>query len=142
MHLAVYLPLVMPLLAAAAARPLARRLPPAAATWLLAGSSVVLAAASSAVLGLLTLTALVRIPLVGAAGEMSEQVITHGDPASVPVAVAAGVMLAAAAAGACRAGAGLRTFRPERSARTGGRSRWPGARHCPLRAVPAPWRSC
>ena len=103
MHLAVYLPLVMPLLAAAAARPLAGRLPPAAATWLLAGSSVVLVAASSAVLGLLTLTALVRILLVGGAGEMSEQVIRHGDPASVPVAVAAGVLLAAAAAGACRA---------------------------------------
>ena len=103
MHLAVYLPLVMPLLAAAAAWPLAGRLPPVAATWLLAGSAVALAAASSAVLGLLALTALVRIPLVGAAGEMSMQVLSRGDPASVPVAVAAGVLLAAAAAGACRA---------------------------------------
>src|SRR5260370_1136651 len=96
MHVAVYFPLVMPLLAAAAAGPLAGRLPPVAATWLLAGSAVALAAASSAVLGLLALTALVRIPLVGAAGEMSVQVIRHGDPASVPVAVAAGVLLAAA----------------------------------------------
>jgi len=103
MHLAVYLPLVMPLLAAAAARPLAVRLPPAAATWLLAGSAVALAMASCAVLGLLALTALVRIPLVGAVGEMSRQVISRGDPASVPVAVAAGVLLAAAAAGVCRA---------------------------------------
>src|SRR3984893_5714850 len=103
MHLAVYLPLVMPLLAAAAAGPLAGRLPPVAATWLLACSAVALAAASSAVLGLLALTALVRIPLVGAAGEMSVQVISRNDPASVPVAVAAGVLLAAAAAGACRA---------------------------------------
>ena len=103
MHLAVYLPLLMPLLAAATAGPLAGRLPPVAATWLLAGSAVALAAASSAVLGLLALTALVRIPLVGAAGEMSMQVLSRGDPASVPVAVAAGVLLAAAAAGACRA---------------------------------------
>ena len=103
MHLAVYFPLVMPLLAAATAGPLAGRLPPVAATWLLAGSAVALAAASSAVLGLLALTALVRIPLAAAAGEMSEQVISRGDPASVPVAVAAGVLLAAAAAGACRA---------------------------------------
>jgi Zn-dependent protease with chaperone function len=103
MHLAVYLPLVMPLLAAASARPLAGRLPPVAATWLLAGSAVALAAASTAVLGLLALTALVRLPLVDAAGEMSMQVISRGDPASVPVAVAAGVLLAAAAAGACRA---------------------------------------
>src|SRR5580704_1342741 len=103
MHLAVYFPLVMPLLAAAAAGPLAGRLPPAAATWLLAGSAIVLAAASSAVLGLLALTALVRIPLVGAAGEMSVQVISRDDPAPVPVAAVAGVLLAAAAAGACRA---------------------------------------
>jgi Zn-dependent protease with chaperone function len=103
MHWAVYFPLVIPLLAAASAGPLAGRLPPVAATWLLAGSAVALAAASSAVLGLLALTALVRIPLVGAAGKMSEQVLSRGDPASVPVAVAAGVLLAAAAAGACRA---------------------------------------
>jgi Zn-dependent protease with chaperone function len=103
MHLAVYLPLLMPLLAAATAWPLAGRLPPVAATWLLAGGAVALAAASSAVLGLLALTALVRIPLVGAAGEMSMQVLSRGDPASVPVAVAAGVLLAAATAGACRA---------------------------------------
>jgi Zn-dependent protease with chaperone function len=103
MHLAVYFPLVMPLLAAAAAGPLAGRLPPVAATWLLASSAVALAAASSAVLGLLALTALVRIPLVGAAGEMSVQVISRDDPAPVPVAAVAGVLLAAAAAGACRA---------------------------------------
>src|SRR5260370_35999761 len=93
----------MALLAGGGAGPLAGRLPPVAATWLLAGSAVALAAASSAVLGLLALTALVRIPLAGAAGEMSAQVIRHGDPASVPVAVAAGVLLAAAAAGACPA---------------------------------------
>jgi hypothetical protein len=65
-----------------------------AAAWLLAGSAVALAAASSAVLGLLALTALVRIPLAAAAGEMSMQVISRGDPASVPVAVAAGMLLA------------------------------------------------
>ena len=103
MHLAVYLPLLMPLLAAATAWPLAGRLPPVTATWLLVGSAVALAAASSAVLGLLALTAVVRIPLVGAAGEMSMQVLSRGDPAYVPVAVTAGVLLAAAAAGACRA---------------------------------------
>ena len=114
MHLAVYLPLLMPLLAAAAAWPLAGRLPPVAATWLLAGSAVALAAASSAVLGLLALTALVRIPLVGAAGEMSMQVLSRGDPASVPVAVAAGVLLAAAAPGrAGRPGAGPRRSSPQ-----------------------------
>ena len=47
MHLAIYLPLVTPLLAAVAAWPLAERLPPAAAIWLLVLSSVALAAVST-----------------------------------------------------------------------------------------------
>jgi len=103
MHLAVYLPLLMPLLAGAAARPLASRLPPAAATWLLALSTIALALASSAVLGMLALTALVRIPLVDAAGGMSGAVISRDDPASIPVAITAGALLAAAGTAACRA---------------------------------------
>src|SRR6266851_692608 len=103
MHLAVYLPLVLPLLAAAAARPLAGRLPPAAAAWLLVLSAIALALASSAVLGMLALTALVRIPLVDSLAGMSGPVISQRDPASAPVAIAAGALLAAAAAAACRA---------------------------------------
>jgi peptidase M48-like protein len=103
MHLVVYLPLVMPLLAAAACRPLAVRLPPAAATWLLALSALALALASSAVLGILTLAALVRIPLVESLAGMSGQVISRHGPASIPVAIAAGALLAAAAAAASRA---------------------------------------
>jgi hypothetical protein len=103
MHLAIYLPLVVPLLAAAAARPLAERLPPAAATWLLTGSALALAAASSAVLGLLVLTAVVRIPLVELAAGLSGPVIRRGDPPSVAVAIAAGALLAVAATAAGRA---------------------------------------
>jgi Zn-dependent protease with chaperone function len=103
MHLAIYLPLVMPLLAAVATWPLAERLPPAAATWLLVLSSVALAAASSAVLGMLALTAVIRIPLVDSLAEMSRPVISHDDPASMPAAIAAGALLAAAAVAACRA---------------------------------------
>jgi hypothetical protein len=103
MHLAIYLPLAVPLLAAVAAWPLAERLPPVAATWLLALSALVLAAASSAVLGMLALTALVRIPLVESLGEMSGPVISRDDPASVPVAIAAGALLAAVATAAGRA---------------------------------------
>jgi Zn-dependent protease with chaperone function len=103
MHLVIYLPLLVPLAAAAAARPLAERLPPVAATWLLALSALALAAASSAVLGMLALTALVRIPLIDVLGEMSGQVISRGDPASVPVALTAGALLAAAATAAVRA---------------------------------------
>jgi Zn-dependent protease with chaperone function len=103
MHLAVYLPLVIPVLAALAARPLADRLPPVAATWLLAASSLALALASSAVLGLLALSALVRIPFVAAIANMSVHVISRSDSVSLPVAIAAGALLAAAAAGATRA---------------------------------------
>ena len=103
MHLAVYLPLVIPALAAITARPLADRMPPATGTWLLVVSSLALAVASSAVLGLLALTALVRVPLVDAFANMSVQVISRNDPASLPVAVVAGALLAAAAAAACRA---------------------------------------
>jgi len=103
MHVAVYLPLLVPLLAAVAGRPLAGRLPPAAATWLLVLSALALALASSAVLGMLALTALVRIPVVESLAEMSGPVISQHDPASVPVAVAAGALLAAAATVACRA---------------------------------------
>jgi len=102
-HLAVYLPLVIPALAAIAARPLADRMPPATGTWLLVASSLALAVASSAVLGLLALTALVRVPLVDAFANMSVQVISRNDPASLPVAVVAGALLATAAAAACRA---------------------------------------
>ena len=104
MPLTIFLPLVLPLLAAAAARPLAGRLPPAAASWLLAGSALALAAASSAVLGVLALTALLRIPLAAAAaGDISVQVLSRDAPASLPVAVAAGALLAAAATAAWRA---------------------------------------
>lgn len=103
MHLAVYLPLVIPVLAALAARPVADRLPPAAATWLLAGSSLALAVASSAVLGMLALTALMRVPFVDAAANLSVQAMSRDDPASLPVAITAGALLAAVAAAACRA---------------------------------------
>jgi len=103
MRVAVYLPLVLPLIAAVAARPVAERMPPAAATWLLSLSALLLAAASSAVLGLLALTAVVRLPVADMLGKMSGQVIRSGDPASVPVALAAGVLLTAAAASTARA---------------------------------------
>jgi Zn-dependent protease with chaperone function len=102
MHVAVYLPLLMPLLAAAAAGPLAGRLPPGVATWLLVLSAIALALASSAVLGMLALTALVRIPLVESLAGMSRPVISQHDPAAVPVAIASGALLVAAVTMACR----------------------------------------
>jgi Zn-dependent protease with chaperone function len=99
----IYLPLLVPLVAAAAARPLAERLPPRTAAWLLAGSALTLAAASSAVLGLLALAAAVRLPLVAAIGDLSLPAISRNDPASLPVGLVAGATLAVAAAAAVRA---------------------------------------
>lgn len=96
--LPLVIPLVIPLAAALAARPLADRLPPAAATWLLAVSALALALASSAVLGLLALSALVRVPFVDAAGHLSVRAISRHDSVSVPIAIVAGALLAAAAA--------------------------------------------
>jgi Zn-dependent protease with chaperone function len=103
MHVLVYLPLLVTVLAAFGARPLADRMPPTTATWLLTGSAVVLAATTGAVLGLLALTALVRVPLVAATGHLSLRFVTQNDPASLPVAVVAGLVLAAAATAAGRA---------------------------------------
>jgi len=102
-HVAVYLPLIVPVFAALAARPLADRLPPAAATWLLAASALALALASSAVLGMLALSALVRIPVIDALGHLSRPVINSGDAVSLPVAIVAGGLLVMAAVAACRA---------------------------------------
>jgi Peptidase family M48 len=96
MHVAVYLPLVIPLLAAVTARVFADRLPPAAASWLLAASALALALASSAVLGLLVLSALIRLPVVDAVGHLSRSAVANGDAVSVPVAIVAGALLAAA----------------------------------------------
>jgi hypothetical protein len=102
-HVAVYIPLLIPALAALAARPLGSRLPPAAASWLLAASTLALALTSCAVLGLLTLSALVRVRSVDAVGHMSAAVIRSGDAVSLPVALFAGALLAVAAVAAGRA---------------------------------------
>lgn len=102
MHVAVYLPLVIPVLAAVSARLFADRLPPAAASWLLAASSLALAVASSAVLGLLALSALIRLPVIDAVGHLSRPAVAGGDAVSVPVAIVAGALLAAAFTAACR----------------------------------------
>lgn len=102
MHVMVYLPLLVPAVAAISAWPLARRLPPVLATWLLTITAVILAAASSTVLGLLALTALVRIPAVATAARLSARVVSKDDPASLPVAVAAGAVLAVMLSAAAR----------------------------------------
>lgn len=102
MRLAVYLPLLFPALAALGARPLTERLEPRLATWILTVGSVVLAIGSTAVLGLLTLAAVVRIPLVASAGGFSGQVLGRGDPTAWIVGLLAAVLLAAAVTAATR----------------------------------------
>jgi Zn-dependent protease with chaperone function len=97
MHLAVYLPLLVPIVAALTARPVAECLHPRLATWLLTASAVALAAASSAALGLLALTGLVQIPLVANLGDWSLAVLRRDDPATLSIAAISGVLLAAAA---------------------------------------------
>jgi len=64
-HLAVYLPLLVPLVAALSAGRLARRFDPRLATWLLTCSAVMLAAATGTVLSLLVLAGLIKLTSPG-----------------------------------------------------------------------------
>ncbi|NJP43427.1 M56 family metallopeptidase [Actinacidiphila epipremni] len=100
---AVWVPLLLPLLAAPAARRLGDALAPRVAAWLLAGSAVALAACSTAALALLAATGALRLPPVAALGHLVLPVV--GDRVTVPAACGAAVLLA------CVAGAVLRTYR-------------------------------
>ncbi|MFE2409551.1 M56 family metallopeptidase [Kitasatospora sp. NPDC059408] len=104
MRIAVYLPLLFPLLAALIARPVGERLPPRLATWLLTVGALVLAAASTAALGMLAITGLIRVPLLArlAHDHWSARAAQHHDPASLSVAVLAGAALAVVVAMAGR----------------------------------------
>lgn len=103
MHVAVYLPLVLPLLAAVSARWLSTRLDPRAATWLFTTAAVGLATASGIALAALAATAVGQIPLLAALGDWSVRVLRRDDPASLTVALIACVLLAAALAAGARA---------------------------------------
>jgi len=93
----VYLPLLVPVLAAAAARPLAARLEPRLATWLLTATTVALAAFSTATLALMTASALARSPLLAAVGDYSQPALQRGDPVPALAGMAAALLLTAAA---------------------------------------------
>lgn len=105
MHVAVYLPLALPLLAAVSARWLSARLEPRTATWLLTGSALVLAAASGAALTLLAATVLGQIPALAAIDHWSARVMRRDDPTSVSLALIACIVLAVALAAAVRSAA-------------------------------------
>jgi Zn-dependent protease with chaperone function len=102
MRIAVYLPLLLSLLAPLGARPLSERCEPRLATWLLAASSLVLGTASTISLGLLAVTGLIRIPQLAALGHWSAQTAQHDDPARLSVALVAGLLLGGAAITAAR----------------------------------------
>ncbi|WP_152104864.1 M56 family metallopeptidase, partial [Streptomyces angustmyceticus] len=102
MIFAVWIPLLMPLLAVPAARRLARSLPPRAAAWLLTGCAVALAACTTTALVLLLTAGALRLPQVAALDHLALP-LPGGDPAvSLPTAGAAAALLTAAALGAVR----------------------------------------
>src|SRR6516164_2373868 len=97
MNALVYLPLLVPVLAAAAARPLAARLEPRLATWLLTATMVALAAFSTAALALLAASALARVPFLAALGNYSQPALRSGDPVPAVAGSAAALLLTAVA---------------------------------------------
>jgi Zn-dependent protease with chaperone function len=95
--LVVYLPLLIPALAAVAARPLAARLEPRQGTWLLTVAAVALAGCSTVALALLAASAIAQVPALADLGDYSQSVIHHHDPASAVTGTVAAVVLAVAA---------------------------------------------
>jgi Peptidase family M48 len=96
-RLLVYLPLLIPVLAAATARPLAARLEPREATWLLTAATVVLAGCSTVALALLAASAAARIPALASVGHYSRSVVHRADPTSAVTGTVAALVLTAAA---------------------------------------------
>ncbi len=97
MHQLVYLPLLIPALAALAARPLAARLDPREATWLLTAATVALAACSTVALALLVASAAARVPALAALRHYSRPVLDRGDPTSAVTGAIAALVLTGAA---------------------------------------------
>jgi Zn-dependent protease with chaperone function len=102
MHIAVYLPVVLPLLAAVSAHWVAARLDPRLATWLLTGAALVLAVASGAALTFLGITILGQIPVVALVGHWSAAGVSRNDPTRDSLAIAACMLVVAALAAAVR----------------------------------------
>ncbi|MGH3398700.1 MAG: M48 family metalloprotease, partial [Streptosporangiaceae bacterium] len=93
MWLLLFVPLLIPALAAVAARPLAAWLEPRRATWLLAAAAVILAGGSTMALALLAAWAAAAAPPLAVIGEYSAAVARRGDPAPVATGVAAALLL-------------------------------------------------
>ncbi|MFI9271715.1 M56 family metallopeptidase [Kitasatospora sp. NPDC052896] len=102
MILAVWAPLLVPLLAAPAARLLADALAPRAAAWVLTATAVTLAGATTASLGLLTAAGLLRLPPVAALGHLSLPWLDRSTQGATLLAVPATLALVAICALAVR----------------------------------------
>jgi len=96
-RLLVYLPLLIPAVAAVAARPLAGRLEPRQGTWLLTVAAVALAGCSTAALALLAASAAARVPALADLGNYSQSAIHRADPTSAVTGSVAAVVLTVAA---------------------------------------------
>jgi hypothetical protein len=92
----VYVTLFFPLAAAPLARLATTRLHPRHATWLLSTAAVILAGTSCGALGLLAISALVRIPALARLAHLSHRVIAGGDTTSGAIAAVAGILFGAA----------------------------------------------
>lgn len=93
MIVAVYVPLVLPLLAVPVVRWAGNRLPPAWASWLVVVSSTVLALCSTAALGMLMIAALSMLGPFARLGHWSPATVQRLDDVHMPVNVAASVLL-------------------------------------------------
>ncbi|MCX4553837.1 M56 family metallopeptidase [Streptomyces sp. NBC_01267] len=98
---AVWVPLLMPLLAAPAARRLAELLSPRQAVRLLTAAALTLGSCSAAALGLLVVAGALRLPPVAALGELIHPPADSG-PATAVTAVAAALALAVCTAALVR----------------------------------------
>lgn len=142
MMLAVWVPLLLPFLAAPLARRLAEALPPRAAAWMLAGSAAVLAGGTLCSLGLLAADGLLQLPPVAALGHLSLPWLTASAPdAPFAAALAALALLALGALAVRTARRQLRELRTARAAlpaheHRAGSTDDPGDR-LPVRAVDA-----
>ncbi|MFJ9442711.1 M48 family metalloprotease [Kitasatospora sp. NPDC101235] len=117
MMLAVWVPLLLPFLAAPLARRLAEALPPRAAAWMLAGSAAVLAGGTLCSLGLLATDGLLQLPPVAALGHLSLPWLTAAAPdAPFAAALAALALLALGALAVRTARRRLRELRTARAA--------------------------
>lgn len=102
MHVAVYLLLVFPALAAVGARPIGDRLSPKLATWALTVAAAVLAIGSTAALAFLVLAGVAQLPISASIGHYSIPSWEQETVASLVVTVVAASLLAAATVSAGR----------------------------------------